>query len=104
MTLPPNFRCSISGKPLYTIRLPGFGTAGKVVGDPADPIDRGYTYGSESAWTDEVGSPIASAAQFKWHGYAPLVSIRKGSDYPATRRKTTLVSHPRTRTSLQQRC
>jgi prolyl oligopeptidase len=57
------------------------------VAEEAGPVDvlRGYTYGSESAWADEVGSPIASLAQFKWlDGYAPLVSIQKGTVYPAT--------------------
>ena len=57
------------------------------VAEEAGPVDvlRGYTYGSESAWAGEVGSPIASAAQFKWlFAYAPLVSIRKGVSYPAT--------------------
>jgi prolyl oligopeptidase len=57
------------------------------VAEEAGPVDvlRGYTYGSESAWTDEVGSPIASLAQFKWlYAYAPLVSIQKGTEYPAT--------------------
>ena len=57
------------------------------VAEEAGPVDvlRGYTYGSESAWTDEVGSPIASPQQFKWlYDYAPLVAIRKGTNYPAT--------------------
>ena len=57
------------------------------VAEEAGPVDvlRGYTYGSESAWTDEVGSPIASPQAFKWlYDYAPLVAIRKGTDYPAT--------------------
>jgi prolyl oligopeptidase len=57
------------------------------VAEEAGPVDvlRGYTYGSESAWTDEVGSPIASPQQFKWlYAYAPLVAIQKGTDYPAT--------------------
>jgi len=57
------------------------------VAEEAGPVDvlRGYTYGSESVWTDEVGSPVASLAQFKWlYGYAPLVSIQKGTSYPAT--------------------
>jgi prolyl oligopeptidase len=57
------------------------------VAEEAGPVDvlRGYTYGSESAWAGEVGSPVASAAQFKWlYGYAPLVAIKKGVSYPAT--------------------
>jgi prolyl oligopeptidase len=57
------------------------------VAEEAGPVDvlRGYTYGSESAWTDEVGSPIASPQQFKWlYDYAPLLAVRKGTDYPAT--------------------
>lgn len=57
------------------------------VAEEAGPVDvlRGYTYGSESAWIDEVGSPVASLAQFKWlYDYAPLVSIQKGTGYPAT--------------------
>ncbi len=57
------------------------------VAEEAGPVDvlRGYTYGSESAWADEVGSPIASPQQFKWlYAYAPLVAIQKGTSYPAT--------------------
>ena len=57
------------------------------VAEEAGPVDvlRGYTYGSESAWTDEVGSPVASAEQFRWlYGYAPLVAIHEGTAYPAT--------------------
>jgi prolyl oligopeptidase len=57
------------------------------VAEEAGPVDvlRGYTYGSESAWTGEVGSPVANASQFKWlYSYAPLVAIRKGASYPAT--------------------
>jgi prolyl oligopeptidase len=57
------------------------------VAEEAGPVDvlRGYTYGSESAWTGEVGSPIASEEQFKWlYDYAPLVAIKKGVSYPAT--------------------
>jgi prolyl oligopeptidase len=57
------------------------------VAEEAGPVDvlRGYTYGSESAWVDEVGSPVASPEQFRWlYAYAPLVAIRKGTDYPAT--------------------
>lgn len=57
------------------------------VAEEAGPVDvlRGYTYGGESAWTGEVGSPIGGAAQFKWlYGYAPLVAIQKGVSYPAT--------------------
>ncbi len=57
------------------------------VAEEAGPVDvlRGYTYGSESAWVDEVGSPVASPEQFKWlYDYAPLVAIRKGTHYPAT--------------------
>lgn len=57
------------------------------VAEEAGPVDvlRGYTYGSESAWADEVGSPIASPQQFKWlYAYAPLVAIQKGREYPAT--------------------
>ncbi len=54
------------------------------VAEEAGPVDvlRGYTYGSESAWADEVGSPIASPQQFKWlYAYAPLVAIQKGTSY-----------------------
>jgi prolyl oligopeptidase len=57
------------------------------VAEEAGPVDvlRGYTYGSESAWIDEVGSPVASLTQFKWlYAYAPLVAIQKGAAYPAT--------------------
>lgn len=57
------------------------------VAETAGPVDvmRGYTYGSESAWAGEIGSPIATAAQFTWlYSYAPLVRIRKGVSYPAT--------------------
>lgn len=57
------------------------------VAEEAGPVDvlRGYTYGSEAVWADEVGSPVASAEQFQWlHGYAPLVAIREGVSYPAT--------------------
>ncbi|HEV3090567.1 MAG TPA: prolyl oligopeptidase family serine peptidase [Candidatus Cybelea sp.] len=57
------------------------------VAEEAGPVDvlRGYTYGSEAVWADEVGSPVASAQQFEWlYKYAPLVAIRKGVDYPAT--------------------
>lgn len=57
------------------------------VAEEAGPVDvlRGYTYGSESAWTGEVGSPVAGADEFKWlSSYAPLVAIRKRTIYPAT--------------------
>ena len=57
------------------------------VAEEAGPVDvlRGYSYGGESAWTNEVGSPVASEQQFRWlYGYAPLVAIRKGESYPAT--------------------
>lgn len=53
----------------------------------AGPVDvlRGETYGSESVWTGEVGSPTASQEQFRWlYAYAPLVHIRRGASYPPT--------------------
>jgi prolyl oligopeptidase len=53
----------------------------------AGPVDvlRGHTYGSESFWAAEVGSPQVSNRQFRWlYGYAPLVHIRKGVRYPPT--------------------
>ena len=55
--------------------------------EAAGPVDvlRGHTYGSESAWVSEVGSPLANAAQFQWlYRYAPLVHARRGVRYPAT--------------------
>jgi prolyl oligopeptidase len=57
------------------------------VAEEAGPVDvlRAYTYGTETSYADEVGSPIASEQQFKWlAAYAPLLSIRHGSSYPAT--------------------
>lgn len=57
------------------------------VAEEAGPVDvlRGYTYGSEAVWANEVGLPVASQAQFTWlYAYAPLVHIQKGTAYPAT--------------------
>lgn len=57
------------------------------VAEEAGTVDvlRSYAYGGEAYWSTEVGSPVASAAQFQWlYNYAPLVHIRKGQAYPAT--------------------
>ena len=51
---------------------------------------RQHTFGSESGWIPEVGSPTASVAEFKWlYAYAPLVHIPKGVHYPATMVRTS---------------
>jgi prolyl oligopeptidase len=55
--------------------------------EEAGPVDvlRGYTYGSKSVWSSELGSPIASSKQFEWlYAYAPLVHIRPYTAYAAT--------------------
>ena len=57
------------------------------VAEAAGTVDvlRSYTYGGEAYWAIEVGSPVASAAQFQWlYNYAPLVHIKQGHAYPAT--------------------
>ena len=57
------------------------------VADEAGPVDvlRAYTYGTETSYATEVGSPIASEQQFKWlRAYAPLLAIKPGTAYPAT--------------------
>jgi prolyl oligopeptidase len=62
------------------------GLFGGVV-EAAGPVDvlRGHTYGTESSWVGEVGSPTASAAQFRWlYAYAPLAHMRRGTHYPPT--------------------
>ncbi len=46
---------------------------------------RSYAYVGESFWSNEVGSPVASAQQFQSiYDYAPLIHIQKGQAYPAT--------------------
>lgn len=57
------------------------------VAEEAGTVDvlRSYSYGAEAYWATEVGSPVASPAQFRWlYRYAPLVHIQKGRTYPAT--------------------
>jgi prolyl oligopeptidase len=60
-----------------------FGSAVEAAG-PVDVL-RGETYGSEAAWTNEVGSPTGSREQFEYlRAYAPLAHIARGTTYPAT--------------------
>ncbi len=57
------------------------------VADEAGPVDvlRAYTYGTETSYSSEIGSPIASEQQFNWlRAYAPLLAIKPGTAYPAT--------------------
>ncbi|MGA3036976.1 MAG: prolyl oligopeptidase family serine peptidase [Vulcanimicrobiaceae bacterium] len=57
------------------------------VADEVGPVDvlRAYTYGTETSYSSEIGSPIASEQQFKWlRAYAPLLAIKQGTTYPAT--------------------
>ncbi len=57
------------------------------VADDSGPVDvlRGYTYGSEAVWGNEVGLANHSAREFQWlYGYAPLPKIQRGVNYPAT--------------------
>ncbi|HEY1727191.1 MAG TPA: prolyl oligopeptidase family serine peptidase [Candidatus Baltobacteraceae bacterium] len=59
----------------------------RAVADEAGPVDvlRAYTYGTETSYATEMGSPIASEQQFKWlKAYAPLLAIKQGTAYPAT--------------------